>query len=471
VRRLALALCLVGLAARARAAELELTTVVDAVARHHPLILAEIASVRAAEADAQAARGEFDTVLSVQGRVAPAGYYDPKRADVVIEQPTPFAGASLYTGYRIGRGNIAPYYGEQRTLDAGEVRGGVRVPLLQDRAIDGRRAGVRAGELGARLSEAARDKLALDLERDAANAYYVWVAAGLKLRVADELLALAEARNAQIAEKVALGALPSIEALDNQRTILERTRQRVAARRAFEKASIDLSLFVRTTDGTPRIPSPEELPAALPAPDEPSLPRVQAEQQALSLRPELAQLQLQLELTSVERQLGQNRMLPRLDVFAEVSKDLGAGRSDYAYTLRPTVFETGLALSVPLWQRKARGKLRSLDEKLRAGSEKLGFARDKARAEVQDAYSQLEAARERADVAARAYDTAVKVAAGERERFELGASTVLFVNLREQAAADSQMSAIDAQAELGFARARATLATGTKLRELELALP
>jgi len=458
-------------AVREGAPAVALLEVLRSLALHHPLIAAERENVRAAEADVLSARGEFDTVLSVQGRVAPAGYYDPRRADVVVEQPTPFAGASLYAGYRVGRGNIAPYYGEQRTLSGGEVRGGVRVPLLQDRSIDARRAGVRQTELAERASEAGLQKLRLDLERDAVAAYYAWVAAGLKLRVATSLLALAEKRDAQIAEKVALGALPSIEGLDNKRTILERTRQKVAARRAFEKASIDLSLFLRTDDGAPRTLAEAELPNEVPELPSAAVGREESARRALALRPDLSQLALQLKLVDVERTLGENRLLPRLDVFGEVSKDLGRGADDYAYTLRPTVFEAGLALSVPLWLRKARGKLRAVSAKLASAEQKLVFAQQKARAEVDDAHSQRRAAEERTDIAQRAVDTAEQVASGERERFELGASTVLFVNLREQAAADAQMAAIDAQAELGFANARSQLVTGESLLEGESELP
>ncbi len=449
------------------AQELTLDHVLDAVASHHPLIAAELASVQAAEAEAFAARGEFDTKLSAQGRIAPAGYYDPKRMDVTLEQATPFAGATVYAGYRIGRGNIAPYYGEQRTLEGGEVRGGVRLPVLQDREIDARRAGLRSGAQGVQVSEAGRDKVALDLERDAASAYFAWVAAGLKLQVAEDLLALAELRNTQIQEQVSLGALPSLEAIDNERTILERTRQRIAMRRAFEKAGIDLSLFLRDGQGAPRIAERELLPATWVQPDLPRLARAQAEQQALTLRPEIRQQLAQLAQTGIERELGKNQLLPKLDVFGEVSRDLGNGPTSLQYSLGPTVVELGVQVSLPLWLRKARGKLRSIDAKLRASEQKLSFAREKARADVQDAYSQLEAARERQQVAERAYETARRVADGERERFQLGASTVLFVNLREQAAADAQMSAIDAHAELGYAHARVALAAGESLRQLQ----
>ncbi len=465
MRLYVLACCLV-VASRVHAesdGSVSLADVLSSLDQHHPLISAEIANVRAAEGDALAARGEFDTLLNVQGRIAPAGYYDPKRLDVVLEQPTPVWGSSLYAGYRLGQGKIAPYYGEQRTLSAGELRAGMRVPVLQDGAIDVRRAGVRSTALSRTASEEGLRKVQLDLQRDATSAYYTWLAASLRVKALEKLVALAEVRNEQIAQKVTLGALPSVEAVDNQRSVLERKRQLILARRAFEKASIDLSLFLRDDQGRPRVLSQapdQELPEPTPLPASPE----DAIRRALSQRPELRQLEAQLSVTSVERELAQNRVLPRLDGFAEVSRDFGRAPRDIEYTLAPTVFEVGAMVSVPLYLRKARGKLRAADAKLEASRQKILFARDKVRAEVLDAWSQWRAAEERVALSRQSAEAAEKVASGERERFELGATSVLFVNLREQTAADAQISLIDAQAEVAYAAARAQLAMGEGLK-------
>jgi hypothetical protein len=51
----------------------------------------------------------------------------------------------------------------------------------------------------------------------------------------------------------------------------------------------------------------------------------------------------------------------------------------------------------------------------------------------------------------------------DRARFEYGASNVLLVNLREQAAADAQLHTLDAQFEVGVARAAFTTAVGRSL--------
>lgn len=444
-------------------AALSLEDVLRSVETHHPQLAADLLAVRSAEQEARAARGAFDTQLSVRGQVAPLGYYDYQRADVSLEQPIPVGGLALYSGYRLGRGNIAPYYGEQRTLSAGEVRGGMRASLLQDRSIDAPRAALRSAKLAEEASQAGYEGTRLSLAREAASAYFAWVAAGLRLHIYEDLLALAETRNAQIESKVELGALAPIEALDNQRAILERTRQRIAARRAFEQASIALSLYWRDPAGRPQEAALHHLPSALPEPSLAGTTLADAQSTALARRPELRRVQLGVQTLQVERALAQNRMWPKLDVFLQVSKDLGNATTDTAYTLRPLTLELGANLSMPLWLRTARGKLQSTQAKLSAEGHKLQFARDKVSAEVRDAISQLSAARERVSVARSAAEASLRVADGERERFELGASSVLFLNLREQTAAEAQVALIEAQAELNFAAARLQTAQGKPL--------
>ena len=457
-----LTLCTVGTRVQARdepqlAAEapLVLEGVITSLRTHHPLIAGERAALRAARGDALAAQGEFDTTLTVQARVAALGYYDPRRLDVLIEQPTGALGATVYGGYRVTRGKVAPYYGEHNTLDGGELRGGVRVPLLADSRVDGRRTQVRTSEAQVQAERHMLAETLLDLEREAALAYFTWLAAGQRLSEVEALLELARVRDAQISAKVALGALPSIEQVDNARSVLERQRQLVSARRAFEKAALDLSLYVRGPTGEPRVPAVSELPeSASPRAPQVSGTLLSAEAAALATRPELSAYEAMAGAARAERELAENRTLPRLDALLEVSKDFGAADAALAPTLEPTVLEAGVVFSMPLWLRKARGKLQAAEAKLTEAQQKARFARDKVRVEVRDAWSQLQAARERVEVADQAAKLAEQLATGERERFELGATTVLFVNLREQGAADARMALIDASAEVQYSAAR-----------------
>jgi outer membrane protein, heavy metal efflux system len=451
--------------ARVSSTPLALERVLESTRQHHPLIAAERLSVRAADGDALAARGEFDTTVTVTGRAAPVGYYDVRRADVVLEQPLPVLGASVYTGYRVMRGRVAPYYGEQTTLRGGELRAGMKLPLLQDLQLDGRRAGVQASQAQLRAETAAYNEMLLDLECDAAEAYIGWVAAGRRLAELQQLVALGLQRDEQIRSKVTLGAIPAIEQVDNSRSLLDRQRLLTMARRTFEKASIGLSLFVRDPQGVARVPAHAELPSEplLPTPTPAELSH--AERSAIERRPRLQLYAASMEVARVESSLAENRVLPRVDAVAEVSKDLGTGPTELEKSLGPAVVEVGVSFSMPLWMRKANGKLQAAAAKLEAAQKKLDFAQDKLIAEVRDAWSQHRAAQERSELASASASAAEKVAQGERDRFELGATTVLFVNLREQAATDARLAYIDAVAELQYSAARLVTLTGQSLSE------
>ena len=75
-----------------------------------------------------------------------------------------------------------------------------------------------------------------------------------------------------------------------------------------------------------------------------------------------------------------------------------------------------------------RAKLEQLRQKLR-------FARDRVTVEVRDAVSALSFSLQRLELARAESEVAQRLAEAERERFELGDSTVFMVNLRELSAA------------------------------------
>ena len=108
---------------------LELEHVLASLERNHPLILSEKLGVQASEAELLAARGEFDTTVSVQGRAVPAGYYDPKRVDVVIECFRRCRGAAVSSSGSYGKESDLP------ALRRGVFRSTVPTPWLTQPSI------------------------------------------------------------------------------------------------------------------------------------------------------------------------------------------------------------------------------------------------------------------------------------------------------------------------------------------------
>jgi len=442
---------------------LTLGQVLSSVERHHPAIEAARQELRSAEGERFAAEGGFDTTLSGQAWMAPAGYYQWGRAYANLYQPTPLWGATFFGGWRIGRPfdadessdpGIPSYYRNYETLDAGELRAGVRVPLWRDGPIDYRRRRLWA-------AEHYRDAYAQYLEvrrlyvgYEAASAYWYWAAAGRKYVIASDLLALAEARDAQIRAQVAAGAYPAIEALENRRVILGRQRDLVSARRALEQAAIGLSLYVRDRRGDPIVPSPARLPVAIPAPADQPMPLERAVRLASARHPTVQRYEALQRRQEVYVDYAENRFAPRIDVQLEASVDLGAGNDRQQSTYEAPVVEGSVLIEVPLQFREARGGIDRERADLGALREEARLARDQIAQSVRDAHSALEAAREGLVLAREAAEVAVAVANAERTRFELGDAQLLMVNLREQYAAEARKYLVEAEAALQIAHAR-----------------
>jgi cobalt-zinc-cadmium efflux system outer membrane protein len=435
-------------------APLTLERVLASAAQHHPSLEAARQDVRAAQGERLAAESAFDLGLTARAWGSPHGYYDWGRADVMLEQPTPLWGLSLYTGWRIGRGDIPDYYGEHATLDLGEVRTGIRIPLWQDGPIDARRARLWRAEPGVDVERADLDARALRTRLEAASAYWSWVGAGLRYRVASDLLDLAEARDRQILARVRAGAIPPIEALENRRVIVERRGSLVSARRSLERAAIALSLYYRDDDGRPLLVSPDQLPDAITRRDDLSIDLRRAIADALDRRPELDRFHAMIAGQRVTMELAENRLAPRIDVTLETSLDVGAGTPAENMVLGTPVVEGSVLISFPLQFSEARGGIERTRAELASTRADFQLARERVAAEVADAYSALRAAIERLRLARESADVATAVAEAERRRFELGATELFIVNLREQAAAAARAELADADAALQVAYAQ-----------------
>lgn len=427
----------------------------QSVEAFHPKIAGAEQGLRKAEADLLAAEGGFDTQLkSRAGQVW--GNYPTSRLDAWVEQPTPLWGASFFGGYRLGLGDFATYDGKLATRDWGELRAGIALPVWKDGPIDRRRANIAQAEVGTTQAGRAVDLRRLDLLREASFLYWEWVAAGERLGIAQALLAIAEERNRQLIERAKRGDVPDVERTDNLRTVFDRRAKVVSARRKLEQAAIKLSLYLRGTSGDPLIAEEEQLPGGLPPPDDGARPvPALLFDAALARRPELDVLKAERQRAKVETDLAWNQVAPSVDILLGVSQDLGPGSE----SLGKTDFEVGVLFDLPLLLRSARGKAEAAEATTRKIDADLRYAEDTVKAQVRDALSALEAARERVLLAQQQVETANVVEEAEKRRFELGDATILQVNLREQATADARLSEVDARLEHALALANLQAAT------------
>ncbi len=418
------------------------TELLASVERALPLLERARQDIAIAEGELREARGAFDLSLKASAATV-RGFYDSERVSGMLEQPLSVLGLTTYGGYRLGRGVFAPYDGKLQTLSDGELSGGVQLPLLRNRATDARRAGQQVSELGVEVASRGLDKARLTYFKQALSEYWDWVGAGQQLRVARDLLVLAEARDQQLADAITLGQIPAVERTDNRRAILQRRSALLVAERQLQMKGIDLSLYLRGPDGRPTRPVERRLPT-LPGPaPQPEPDEFEAVQRALERRPELKALRLKRAQQEVELRLAENTVLPTLDLFSEVSRDVGSGPASRA----GEGFEAGVIFQLPFQRRKATGKALQVRGKLAVIDQELRWAEDEIRAEVQDALSALRTARDVLAVVSEELTVARELEALERDRFALGDSTQFLVNLREVATADAALREVKARAD------------------------
>jgi cobalt-zinc-cadmium efflux system outer membrane protein len=425
------------------AAPLSLEQVLTATQTHFPPLQAARQKRAIAAAKLLAAEGAFDTKWKAKGEGVPLGYYQQGNMDVFLEQPTPFWGMTVLSGYRLGLGNFAVYDGKKATNALGELRAGLVLPLLRDRDIDERRAKIGQAELDLVAADLDIRAKELKFAADALKSYWSWVAAGVSMQLIDQQLQLALTRNAGIVRSVQLGELAPIELQENQRAILNRQAKQLEGMRKLQETQIQLSLYVRQEDGLPWRPSSEALP-----PQFPELPSPPPWQETLldtayRHRPELLALDVQWEQLDLALRLAKNQLNPALDLRFDASQDLGAGEK----SREPFELSVGLQWDFPLQLRKAQGNLDELQAVQLQLAAEIRFQREQIKAELQDRHSAYQMAWERLATLRREVEVARQLEAAERQSFHLGNSSLLVVNLREQNTLDASLRELEAMAE------------------------
>jgi cobalt-zinc-cadmium efflux system outer membrane protein len=436
---------------------LTLERLLDGVRKDFPLILAAEEERNIAEGARRGALGAFDLSWKTKGDVTDPGYYKRTTVSSMVEKPTSLWGLDVYAGYRLGRGDFAIYDGKDVTEPGGEARLGFNLPLLRNRAIDERRAGLKVAELGLGIADQSVQLKRIEAVLKASITYWRWVAAGKKLDIIRNLLEIAKVRDRGLRDRVAHGDIAEFEQKDNFRGLLQRENQLFAAERGFQEFSFELSLFLRTLVGGERLPSERELPKVIP-----SVPSgvVHHEEplvhDALALRPEVQRIRTERSQAEVAADLADNQQQADLNVLMDLSKDVGANDP----TRDPTELRTGVQIDIPLQRRKAEGKLAEAQAKQRKLDRELDFMSQRIRADVRDALSMLRISAQQLKVVSEELRYARELEEGERTRFDAGESTILIVNLREQATADSAVRQVDAYVQYHIAEAYLHAALG-----------
>jgi outer membrane protein TolC len=374
-----------------------------------------------------------------------AGYNDSK-----LEVGHPW-GFSIHGGIRNGFGdrlfhNLAAvipdvklYYPQQQMILGGSFK------LLRGFMMNDEYAEFQKAELAGPRAEVAVAQKRQDLYLAGAIQYWDWQVAVKQAEVRQQNLAVAEARAAQIEGLAKAGKVSPLDVVEVGQEVQRRREAAIAAQRQVEYEQYNLSLFL-WENGEPVAPRPEWAPefqgeTPLPTEEDIAAAKVSAKED----RPEVRALYIDAMMNNIDIKLAKNYLLPKFNFEGGRMETPGDWTVGVGYR-----FATHFAM--PIFQREGRGKVMYAEADQQQLVLKQLYTEQQVSVDVDNWFSAIVRARDRVKAATEAYRLAKTLEEGERKRFDLGATSILFVNMREQNAVEAAYELYRAQYDYVLAR-------------------
>ncbi len=382
--------------------------------------------------------------------------------DTLVEARTPW-------GFR-GSAGVRQAIGDAKIPDLSFGNGNQQVilggflPLLKGLMINPENAELQRSELADPRAEVKISQTRQDLFLAAATQFWDWVSAAKFVDVQRRALGIAEERLRQVEGRAKAGAVAPLDVVEAGQEVQRRREVAIAAQRAVEQEQYKMSMFLWENQ-VPTAPQLERVPDFPPATAPPTAEAIKADKlQAKAERPEIREVDIEAKVNNIDLELAKNNLLPSLDLEAAPARApekfvLGLG------------YRFGAELRIPILQRRSRGEVMEAQ----AQADRLvlvqKYREQQVVVDVDNAMSAIERAKERVAAAAESLRMAKTLEEGERFRFSLGATSVLFVNLRERNSVDSEMQLVRAKADYQKALALYQWATGSWARSQPSAMP
>ena len=191
--------------------------------------------------------------------------------------------------------------------------------------------------------------------------------------------------------------------------------------------------------------------------------------------PELVKLRTKLEQLSVERRLQRSNLLPSVEVSG---KALLLPQQTWALNSLPTMpgpigqnYQLGISLNVPIFLRKERGKLLSVNLKVQESTFDLQQSQREIVNSVYQSYNELTTFEGLLAQQQRTVENTLKLQLGENEKFKQGESSLFIVNRRERSTIEEQIKLAELLAKYAKAKVAVQWAAGRPLAEVLLQGP
>lgn len=401
-----------------------------------------------------------------------AGY-----SDTMLKMGHPW-GFEIFGGIRNGFGTHATLNGSGGLIRRSPETGPVAFPtdfqlfypqqmavvggafnLLRGFMINEAYAEFQQAELAGPQAEVKVAQKRQDLYLAGAVQYWDWQVAVKQADVVKRTLAVAEERYRMVEGRSKAGAVAPIDVVEAREEVQRRREAAIAAQRKVEYEQYKLALFLWES-GQPVTPRPEwapEFQGETPLPSEEDVAAFKVE--ATEDRPEVRDLYIEAKLNNIELKLAKNNLLPKLEV--EGGPAVGG-----IYWIGGFGYRVGTLFSMPLFNRAARGQVRHAEAEQERLTWKIAYTERQVQIDVDNWLSAIVRARDRVKAATEALRLAKTLEEGERARFNMGATSVLFVNLRERAVVQAAYELYRAQADYAVSRGGMLWARGALSKPL-----
>ncbi len=404
-------------------------------------------------------------------------------------------GTNLNVSFNNSRLTVSPVtpFQEFLTQYSPTLRGQITQHLLQGFGFAANTRFIRIAKNNRELSDVAFRLQTLTTVDQIENLYWNLVYSYENVKVQQENLAFAQKTLSDTRKQVEIGTLAPIEVVRSQSTVATDQQTLTLALTDLQLEQLLMKNALSRNLLDPRLADAEVIPTSTMEvpPEEPVLPTEDLVNSALSHRPDLAELRINLTNTEISNRAIRNALLPTLDLFAYYQGSGYSGAINPGYDcLNPPPGEcpgfitpkqtyggglgllvnsnapdkgVGLQLTIPVRNRAAQATQVRSELEYRQSQLRLQQLENQVRIEVRNAQFGLQQNRASVASAQAAVDLAKQSLDAEQKKYSLGASTSTLVLQYQSGLTSAEVTLVSAKAAYEKAQLELDRATGLLL--------
>ncbi|MEX2597946.1 MAG: TolC family protein [Salibacteraceae bacterium] len=367
-------------------------------------------------------------------------YYD--KSNMKLALPTAL-GMEIFAGYEE---NLEPLVNPEVST-SGLYKAGVSMPIGSNLLLNERQMAIRQGKLMVNMAEEQKRIIINDLLFRANLAYLNWSLAEAALQVQENALFIAREQLSFVKEVFEQGDAPAIDTVEAFLQVQNRSFSLLETENILNSAQLIISTFLWDEQGNnttlPAGTQPDALSTLVnrfePISDSVLIWRENLRQD----HPLLTINKLKIEALKIERQTSMSNILPQIQLdYAALTPGV-SNRDINAIGLNDRMLNVGL--KYPLLQRQSRSEINLINLKARQTEIDLDVKKVDLETELEKVAFNYRINREQAILYGSMTENFNRLLQAERIKFELGESSVFFLNARENKLFDAQEQLLKAQ--------------------------